>query len=169
MDVPQGKGFEAQLSFSLSQQRPPVGGNVVNYDPTLQCAPYKDLNPLQYDACVRNAIATPPVDVNSSQTTAGGTFFRLPPQMNVQSRIGFNLTPNWAANWSTNYDFQRSQFGLQSVTLSRDMHDWRAVFGFTQAPNGAFTFTFFVALKSEPDIKFDYNRATYGQTGTSTP
>jgi hypothetical protein len=166
----QVRGFEAQISFSLSQQRPPTGSNVVDYDPTFVCAPYRDLNPLQYDACVRNALSTPPTDVNATQTTAGGTFFRVPPQMNVQARTGFNLTPNWAATWSTNYDFQRSQFGLQAVTLSREMHDWRAVFGFTQAPNGAFTFTFFVALKSEPDIKFDYNRATYGsQIGTTPP
>ena len=168
VDVPQGRGFEAQLSFSLSQQRPPVGGRIVEYDATLQCAPFKDINPLQYDVCVRNALAAPPVDVNASQTTAGGTFFRVPPQMNVQFRTGFNLTPNWAASWSTNYDFQRSEFGLQSVSLSRELHDWRAVFGFTQAPNGAFTFTFFVALKAQPDIKFDYNRSTYG-TQTSTP
>jgi hypothetical protein len=167
LDMPRSRGFEAQLSFTLSQQRPPVGGRVVEYDPTTQCAPYRDINPLQYDICVRNALATPPLDVNGAQTTGGGTFFRVPPQMNVQARTGFNLTPRWSANWSTNYDFQRSEFGLQSVTLSREMHDWRAVFGFTQAPNGAFTFTFFVALKAEPDIKFDYNRATYG--GQTSP
>ena len=96
---------------------------------------------------------------------AGGTFFRIPPQANLQFRTGFNLTPKWAASWSTNYDFQRSEFGMQSVTLQRELHDWRAVFGFTQAPNGAFTFTFFVALKAEPDLKFDYNKSTYpGQT-----
>ena len=168
VDVPNGRGFEAQLSFSLAQQRPPVGGRIVEYDATLQCAPFKDINPLQYDVCVRNALAAPPVDVNAGQTTAGGTFFRVPPQMNVQLRTGFNLTPNWAASWSTNYDFQRSEFGLQSVSLSRELHDWRAVFGFTQAPNGAFTFSFFVALKAQPDIKFDYNRSTYG-TQTSNP
>ena len=169
VDIPAGRGFEAQISFSLSQQRPPVGGRVVEYDATLQCAPFRDINPLQYDLCVRNALLTPPADVNATQTTSGGTFFRVPPQMNVQFRTGFNLTPNWAASWSTNYDFERSEFGMQTVSLSREMHDWRAVFGFTQAPNGNFTFTFFVALKAEPDIKFDYNRSTYGGQGTTNP
>lgn len=170
LDVPSGGGFQTQLSFTLNQQRPPVGGNVVDYDPTLQCAAYKDINPLQYDICVRNALAAPAVDVNSTQTTAGGTFFRVPPQMNVQARTSFSLTPKWAASWSTNYDFQRSEFGMQTVTLRREMHDWNAVFGFTQAPNGNFTFTFFVALKAEPDLKFDYNRSTYGaQSGTTPP
>ncbi|HVZ50035.1 MAG TPA: putative LPS assembly protein LptD [Gemmatimonadaceae bacterium] len=170
LDVPTGKGLEAQISFTLNQQRPPVGGHVVDYDPTLQCAPYKDVNALQYDICVRNALAAPPTDVNATQTTAGGTFFRVPAQANVQARLGFSLTPKWAASWSTNYDFQRSEFGLQSVTLRREMHDWDAVFGFTQAPNGNFSFTFFIALKAEPDIKFDYNRSTYGsQSGTTPP
>lgn len=169
LDVPTGRGLQAQLSFTLNQQRPPVGGHVIDYDPTLQCAAYKDVNPLQYDICVRNALAAPAVDVNSSQTTAGGTFFRVPPQANVQARTSFNLTPKWAASWSTNYDFQRSEFGLQSVTLRREMHDWDAVFGFTQAPNGNFSFTFFIALKAEQDIKFDYNRSSYGsQTGTTS-
>lgn len=167
--IPTGKAFEAQISFSLSQQRPPVGGHIVEYDPTLQCLAFKDVNPFQYDLCVRNALAAPPADVNSSQTTAGGSFFRVPPQINVQGSTSFNLTEKWAARWSTNYDFQQRQFGLQSVTLQRDMHDWKAVFGFTQAPNGAFTFTFFVSLTAEPDIKFDYNRATYGAQNGGIP
>ncbi|MEA3246404.1 MAG: hypothetical protein U9Q74_09640, partial [Gemmatimonadota bacterium] len=125
---------------------------------------------LQYNICVQNALATPPADVNANQTTAGGTFFRVPPQMNVQGRTSFNLTPKWSASWSTNYDFERSQFGMQSVTLQRELHDWRAVFGFTQAPNGNFSFTFFIALKAEPDLKFDYNRSSYGsQTGATPP
>ncbi len=166
LGIPSGKGFEAQVSFSLSQQRPPVGGHIVDYDPTLQCASFKDINPFQYDLCVRNALAAPPADVNSTQTTSGGTFFRIPPQMNVQLSTSFNLTEKWAARYASNYDFQTSQFGLQTVTLQRDLHDWKAVFGFTQAPNGAFTFTFFVSLTAQPDIKFDYNRSTYGtQTG----
>ncbi|MDA1081073.1 MAG: putative LPS assembly protein LptD [Gemmatimonadetes bacterium] len=162
LELPSGGAFQAQVSFSLSQQRPPVGGNVIEYDATLQCAVYRDINPLQYDICVRNALAAPPIDVNANQTTAGGTFFRVPPQMNVQLRTSFSLTPKWSASWSTNYDFQRSEFGLQAVTLQRELHDWNAVFGFTQAPNGNFTFTFFVSLKAQPDIKFDYNRSSYG-------
>lgn len=170
LDVPAaGKALEAQISFTLNQQRPPVGGNVVAYDPTLQCAPYRDVNPLQYDICARNALAAPPLDVNATQTTAGGTFFRVPPQANVQARLSFSLTPKWAASWSTNYDFQRSEFGLQSVTLRREMHDWDAVFGFTQAPNGNFAFTFFIALKAQPDLKFDYNRSTYGTRSGMIP
>lgn len=165
VELPSGRGFDAQLSFSKSQQRPPVGGHVIQYDPALQCAPLKDLNPLQYDLCVRSALAAPPQDVSNTQTTAGGSFIRYPPQTNIQGRTNFNLTERWSASWSTNYDLERKEFGSQTVSLQRDLHDWRAAFGFTQAPNGNFAFTFFISLKAEPDVKFDYNRTSYRQGG----
>jgi hypothetical protein len=41
------------------------------------------------------------------------------------------------------------------------MHDWRAIFAFTQAPNGNFAFNFFVSLIAEPNLKFNYDRRTY--------
>ena len=156
-----GRGFEASISFSRNVQRPPVGGRVIQYDPSIQCAPYKDLNPIQYDICVRSALAAPPQDT-STLTTGGGSFIRYPPQTNIMARTSFSLTPKWSASWSTNYDVERAQFGSQSVTLQRELHDWRAVFGFSQAPNGAFSFTFFIALKAEPDIKFNYDRSSFG-------
>ncbi|HVT37469.1 MAG TPA: putative LPS assembly protein LptD, partial [Gemmatimonadaceae bacterium] len=159
--IPATRGFEAQITFSKTQQRPPVGGNVIQFDPTLQCAPLKTLNPIQYDFCVRNAQTAPPQDISNTATTAGGSFIRYPPQTNIQARSSFNLTEKWSASWATNYDLERRQFGSQTVSLQRDLHDWHAVFGFTQAPNGNFAFTFFVSLKAEPDIKFDYNRSSY--------
>jgi hypothetical protein len=51
------------------------------------------------------------------------------------------------------------------VSLQRDLHDWRAVFSFTQSPNGNFAFTFFIALKAEPDLKFDFDRRSYRGAG----
>ena len=155
------RNFSANISFSKSQQRPPVGGRVIEYDPALQCAPLKDLNPLQYDLCVRNALSAPPQDVSNTATTAGGSFIRYPPQTNVNLRTSFNLTEKWSAQWSTMYDVERSQFGSQVVSLQRELHDWHAVFGFTQASNGNFAFTFFVSLNAEPDLKFNYDRSSY--------
>jgi len=52
------------------------------------------------------------------------------------------------------------------VTLQRELHDWRAVFSFTQAPSGAFAFTFFIALNAQPDLKFNYDRRSYGRGGS---
>jgi hypothetical protein len=70
--------------------------------------------------------------------------------------------------WTTGYDFERHEFSDQNVSLQRDMHDGRALFGFTRAPNGNFAFSFFIALKAEPDLKFDYNRST-ARPVTSAP
>ena len=45
--------------------------------------------------------------------------------------------------------------------MQRDLHDWRAIFAFTQSPNGSFAFNFLISLKAEPELKFDYHKATY--------
>lgn len=168
--VPTGRGFDASISLSANRQRPPGGnGRVVEYDPTIQCEALKT-NPIQYDVCVRNALAAPPVDYTQfSSTTAGGSYFRVPPQTSINWRTSFDLTPKWAVQWSTSYDAVRHEFASHQVTLQRDLHDWRAMFGFTQAPNGNFSFTFYVALKAEPDLKFNYDRASYKQSLVPIP
>jgi hypothetical protein len=161
--TPMADGFTSSITFTDNQQRPPVGGNVVPYNPTLQCQSLQTINPVQYDLCVRSALATPPVNATNSTTTAGGSIIQYPPQMNIAFQTAFRLTEKWSASWQTNYDLELRQFGSQTISLTRDLHDWRAVFGFTQAPNGNFSFTFFIALKAEQDVKFNYNRNDYRQ------
>lgn len=167
--VPVGRGFDAQISLSANRQRPPSIGpdssGVKQWDTTIQCQFLKAVNPVQYDVCVRTAQAAPPPDpMQLSNTTAGGTFFVVPPQISINWRTSFDLTSKWSASWSTSYDAVRHEFASHQVSLQRDLHDWRAMFGFTQAPNGNFAFTFFVALKAEPDLKFNYDRASYRQS-----
>ena len=79
--------------------------------------------------------------------------------------MSFHLTPKWSASWGTNYDFTAHQFGSQQVTLQRELHDWRSIFAFTRGQNGNFAFNFFIALNADPDIKFNYDKATYGHQG----
>ena len=161
-----GQGFQANFSVSQQRQRPPVGGRVVTFDPRAECA---DLIGLPtYEFCLAQAERQRPTDLDQSQGTGGGTFYRVPATTSVGMRTSFNLTPKWAASWNTTYDVERSQFAAQVVTLQRDLHDWRAIFGFTQAPNGNFAFTFFISLKAQPEIKLDYDRQTYRQP-TSLP
>ena len=112
---------------------------------------------------MRQALAATQPDTTNSTTTAGGSVIRYPGQMNVMFRTAFSLTEKWSESWETNYDLQLNQFGAQTISLARDLHDWRAVFGFTQAPNGNFSFTFFISLKAETDVKFNYNRNDYRQ------
>lgn len=157
-ELPQGQGWRATLSLSSSRQRPIRGATQL--DATSICAPYTAF-PIQYTSCVANPSQYAPTTGNVT-TTIGAPVYQAPPVTNVSGQVSFNLTPKWATQWQTSYDLERHQFASHVVSLQRDLHDWRATFGFTQAPNGAFAFTFYIALKAEPDLKFDYHRNTYG-------
>lgn len=155
------RGFDANVTFSKTQSRPAVGGTEIIDDGTSQCASLRTFRPAEYELCLiafrtgRTQATTIPA------TTSGGPSFRQPAQTNIGGHTNFNLTEKWSAAWSTSYDVERREFASQTVSLQRDLHDWRAVFGFTQAPNGNFSFTFFVSLKAEPEIKFNYDRSSY--------
>jgi hypothetical protein len=115
---------------------------------------------LLFDACLQQQRSTPTTDVPVTSLTAGGPAYNIPAATSLASNINFNLTNRWTAAWQSNYDFERHEFASHIVSLQRDIHDWRAIFGFTQSPNGNFAFSFTIALKAEPDLKFDYNRST---------
>ena len=66
----------------------------------------------------------------------------------------------WGVTWSTQYNATEGKFESQQISLSRDLHEWRAAFNFTKAPNGNFQFFFSVFLTDFTDIKFDYNQTT---------
>ncbi len=129
---------------------------MIQFDPKIRCEPFRGL-PFAFEECLRAA----PVNVEPiPSTTAGAPYVLMPPQTSLGSSLNFELTQKWSAAWQTNYDFEEHQFAAQIVSLQRDLHDWRANFGFTRSPNGNFAFTFFIALKPQPDLKFDYSRAS---------
>ncbi len=164
--VPQTAGWRASFTFSTRRQRPPTGdGVVVEYDQTQQCEHLRETSPVIYQLCLDQALANPTVPDTLNQTTPGGFFYRVPPTMSLQGNLGMNITPLWAMQWQTTYDFREKSFASHTVSLQRELHDWRAIFAFTQAPNGNFAFNFFIALKAEPDLKFDYNSRTYRAPG----
>ena len=99
----------------------------------------------------------------------GSPIFLVPPTASLGSSIDFNLTENWSGSWATSYDFEAHDFASQIVSLQRDLHDWRAIFAFTQSPNGSFAFNFLISLKAEPELKFDYHKSTYRNEGLTTP
>jgi len=160
-NVPETETWQATLTYSSSRQRPPTGnGIVLDDDPTIQCRIFLE-NPIVYERCVQDAAANANGGDAITRTTAGGPFIRTPPRDNLQSQMSFHLTPKWSGSWGTNYDFQAKKFGSHQVSLQRELHDWRAIFAFTQAPNGNFAFNFFIALNAEPDLKFNYDKQTY--------
>ncbi len=160
-NIPETQGWSATLTYSSSRQRPPTGNaTVIDNDPKVKCAQYL-VNPIVYEQCIQLESANANGGVPLASATPGGAFFRTPGRDNLQSSMTFHLTPKWAGSWNTNYDFQAKKFGSHMVTLQRELHDWRAIFAFTQAPNGNFAFNFFIALTAEPDLKFNYDKQTY--------
>jgi hypothetical protein len=166
MGVPAGAGWQWSLTYSAQRTRPPVGSGVVTVDPFAACRPYEQ-DFLLYDSCKQRL--APMSDSNGAGVggTGGGTYFVTPPQSNAQSNLSFHITEKWGAQWSTTYDFARKEFASQIFTLTREMHDWNATFAFMRAPNGNFTFNFHIALKAQPDLKFDWDTRDYdrGYTG----
>ncbi len=166
MSVRPGAGWQWSLTYSAQRTRPPVGSGVVTVDPFADCLPYRQ-DILLYDSCVQRLAPTNDSFGAGVGGTGGGTYFVTPAQANAQSNLAFHITDKWAAQWSTTYDFQRKEFASQLFTLTREMHDWNATFAFMRAPNGNFTFNFHIALKAQPDIKFDWDTRDYprGYTG----
>jgi hypothetical protein len=161
MGIDVGRGWETTLQFHTQRSRPIRGDSVELFDPAVQCARFAP-DPIAFRQCQDLALSARD---SALQTIDGGVITQFPPTSTLRGNFTFNLTPQWAVQWSTSYDFQRSEFADHSVTLQRDLHDWRAIFAFTQAPNGNFAFNFFIALKAAPDIRFDYNRRTYRPGG----
>jgi hypothetical protein len=159
--VPETQGWEATIQYSSSRQRPPTGNGIVVFeDPALRCVAFQT-NPIVYQQCIQDQATNAGGGIPIPRTTAGGPFIRTPPRDNLNSDMTFHLTPNWSGTWGTNYDFQAHKFGSHRVTLQRALHDWKAIFAFTQAQNGNFAFNFFIALNAEPSLKFDYDKQTY--------
>ena len=159
-------GWQASFTFTSARQRPVTGANVVQYDPSLTCALLNtQVTQLQYQQCVALARANPNPPLPIGSGLSGSTIYVTPPTTSLGSSLAFNLTDHWAASWQTQYDFEQHNFASQIVSLQRDLHDWRAIFAFTQSPNGSFAFSFNVSLKAEPELKFDYHKATYRNEG----
>lgn len=134
-------GFSAQISYSLQRYRP-LGDSL---QPISTAAPTPGQNPGPFDSV--SAIHIPAAPATSQ----------------LGLTVAFSPTPFWTASWQTQYDFQTHTFQSQSITLQRDLHDWRATFNFTKGPNGNFALQFMIYLMSLPDIKFNYNQSTLQQ------
>jgi hypothetical protein len=154
--VPPTQGWDASFVLSVSRPRPPKGDRIIEQNPDALCEPFRSINEFAYQEC----LATPSQVEPLPSTTSGAPAYRIPGQTSLSSDLRFRMTQKWSASWNTSYDFEESQFASQVVSLQRDLHDWRAIFAFTRSPNGNFAFNFFIALKPQPDLKFDYSRAT---------
>ena len=153
MGIDASAGWTATLEFSSTRSRPIAGATV--FDPRAFCQKYINF-PGTYNQCINSPI---PVDTLPNRY-GGSQAIVLPSLATLRGNLAFNLTPKWAMRWTTGYDFQRHEFSDQELVLQRDMHDWRANLAFSRAPTGNFMFSFYISLKAEPDLKFDFRRST---------
>jgi hypothetical protein len=168
--IPSGQGWNVNLSYSSTRQRPPIGPNVITPPPIEErCAQFLGAlaNPLNLEQCIiANGIGFG-IDNNASTVGAGSPIFINPPLRSLQIQTSFNLTQKWAAQYSTTYDAVRGTVAAQTVSLQRELHDWRAIFNFTQSPNGNFAFSFFIALKAQPDLKFNFDQQSFRRNSST--
>ncbi|HEV2641404.1 MAG TPA: putative LPS assembly protein LptD, partial [Candidatus Elarobacter sp.] len=144
--IPDVQTWTSSIAFSSQRQRPPVGGRVVTFDPATVCNQYSPggsvPNTVLFDQCRQNALLNPQTLIPINDPIAGGVFVKVPPRETIDAQSSFHITEKWSANWGTAYDVVHKQFASQQVTLQRDLHDWRALFSFSQSPNGNFYFSF---------------------------
>lgn len=163
MSLPQsGEGWSLNLQYNAARQRAPRGnGLIIEADPAKLCESFRTQGIAAYERCFLNAQTSPPTGLGTGQSAIGAPFVRQPPVQSVNANMSFGITPNWSAQWTTQYDVERSRFASQQIGLQRQLHDWNAVFSFSQTPSGNFAFNFFIALKAQPELKFNYDRQTY--------
>jgi len=92
--------------------------------------------------------------------TGNGVLEETPARRNLGFQVGFSPSDNWAVSWNTQYNITDGEFGQHVLRLDRQMHRWRATFSFVKSPNGNFAFNFFISLRDQPDLKFQYDQQT---------
>lgn len=74
----------------------------------------------------------------------------------LRGNLTYRPSELWSVSWNTSYSFTTGEFSDHHLTLSRDLHRWRANFDFVKTQTGNFAFVFRVDLIDNPDLKFDY-------------
>ncbi len=89
----------------------------------------------------------------------------IPPQdqTSLQYTLQFSPTQFWAASWTAQYNFSKGRFESQTVSLQRELHEWRASFRFVRNANGNFAFFFSIFLTDLPELRYDYQQTTFEQ------
>ena len=84
-------------------------------------------------------------------------------QVSLNYSLQFTPTQFWAVSWQAQYNFSQGRFESQTVSLARELHEWRASFRFVRNANGNFAFFFSVFLTDLPELRYDYQQTTFEQ------
>jgi Tat protein translocase TatC len=82
-------------------------------------------------------------------------------QVSLNYSLQFSPTQFWAASWQAQYNFTQKRFESQTVSLARELHEWRASFRFVRNANGNFAFFFSIFLTDLPDLRYDYQQTSF--------
>jgi hypothetical protein len=152
--------FQLSVTYQETRQRNDIRGTLTRFNPGAFCSTL-GLTGTALTACQDQALTNPQAgDTTFRNYTRGqaGQFFD--PVRTLNANSSFHITQKWSAQWNTVYDVVRRRFASNGVQLARELHDWRANFGYTAAPNGNSAFSFFISLKAQPDVSLPYNRQT---------
>ncbi len=97
---------------------------------------------------------------HSRPRLVGDSLAQAETQRNLGFQVGFSPSENWSLSWNTQYNITTGEFGQHVLRLDRQLHRWRATFSFVKAPNGNFAFNFYISLRDQPDLKFQYDQRT---------
>ncbi|MEP7327489.1 MAG: twin-arginine translocase subunit TatC, partial [Gemmatimonadota bacterium] len=98
-----------------------------------------------------------------TRPTPGDGIPDISPRQNLGISAGFSPTPLWSLTWEAQYNVTDSKFESHRLSLTRDLHEWKASFNFTRNANGNFQFFFSIFLSDLPEVKFDYHQTTIEQ------
>ena len=82
-------------------------------------------------------------------------------QTSLNYSLQFTPTQFWAASWQAQYNFSQGRFESQTISLQRELHEWRASFRFVRNANGNFAFFFSIFLTDLPELRYDYQQTSF--------
>ncbi len=86
----------------------------------------------------------------------------------LQWTLRFAPTYHWDASWTSSYDLESNRFNDHSVRLTRDLHEWEAIFGFRQTATGNWSFQFEVALRANRELRVEHEQRSFGRGTRAT-
>jgi len=73
----------------------------------------------------------------------------------------FSPTRFWSLQWAAQYNLTDKRFESNAISLERDLHEWRLSLRYVRNANSNSALFFSIFLIDLPELKFDYNQATF--------
>jgi hypothetical protein len=101
------------------------------------------------------------VSYSVSRTRPTGVGIAIPARKSLNFSTGFSPTRFWSLAWAAQYNVTDKRFESNQVSLERDLHEWRLSLRYVRNANSNSALFFSIFLIDLPELKFDYNQATF--------